>query len=281
MPCLANITCWRCRATEPYTNRKRYFIYYKEVINFTFTNLVLRAIFYGIITHRCHNREFLFKFAKHRDIYVDALYETSRRFKIDILDYIVTSNHVHLLLTAGNADDISSALQYLHGSVARKYNIAKFREGSFWANRFYATRIQPGGHLGTCLFYIDLNMIRAGVVKHPLEWRHAGIQELLGEKQRYCIINQKRLLRALDFRVGESSEFKDWYRATLNEKLACISHEREACWSEAIAVGDLKWIEDNFAKNYKSKLRLHPVTDETYYLYHRKKAFKNGFNSGF
>jgi putative transposase len=224
------------------------------------------------ITHRCHNREFLFKFAKHRDIYVETLYETSKRFGIDILDYIVTSNHVHLLLTAGNANDISQALQYLHGSVARKYNIAKFREGSFWANRFYATRIQPGGHLGTCLFYIDLNMIRAGAVKHPLEWRHAGIHELLGKKQRYRIINQNRLLRALDFRVNEHSKFEYWYTATLNEKLACMSHERRAYWSEAIAVGDLKWLEKQFGKYNRSKSRIYPAVDEIFYLYHKKKG---------
>ena len=224
------------------------------------------------ITHRCHNREFLFKFAKYRDIYVEQLYETSCRFAVDILDYVVTSNHVHLLLTAQKGSDISQALQYLHGSVARKYNIAKYREGAFWSSRFYATHIQPGGHLGRCVFYIDLNMVRAGVVKHPLEWRHAGIQELFGEKHRYCAINKNRLLRALGFKVSEFAAFKDWYIATLNEKLACISHERQAYWSEAIAVGDVKWLEKHSGKTSKSKARVYPAADEVFYLYHRKKA---------
>lgn len=222
------------------------------------------------ITHRCHNREFLFKFAKYRDIYVEQLYETSCRFAVDILDYVVTSNHVHLLLTAKNGNDISQALQYLHGSVARKYNIAKRREGAFWSSRFYATRIQPGTQLGRCLFYIDLNMVRAGVVKLPLEWKHAGVQELIGDKQRYCVINKNRLLRALGFKVNESVKFKDWYNDTLDEKLACISHGREAYWSEAIAVGDFKWIEKQFGKNNKSKSRIYPATEEVFYLYHRK-----------
>jgi REP-associated tyrosine transposase len=125
-----------------------------------------------------------------------------------------------ILLTAKKGSEIS-----LHGSVARKYNIAKCREGSFWFNRFYSTRIQPGGQLGRCL-------LRAGVVKPPQEWNHAGIQELLGTKQRYCIINKNRLLRALGFRVSEFAKFKDWYIATLSEKLACISHERQAYWRE-------------------------------------------------
>ncbi len=44
------------------------------------------------ITHRCHERKFLFKFAKDRQVYVDLLRETVKRFKIDVLNYVVTSN---------------------------------------------------------------------------------------------------------------------------------------------------------------------------------------------
>lgn len=225
------------------------------------------------ITHRCHNREFLFKFVKYRNIYIEQLYETSSRFAVDILDYVVTSNHVHLLLTAKKCNDISQALQYLHGSVARKYNIVKSREGAFWSSRFYATRIQPGNHLGRCLFYIDLNMVRAGVVEHPLEWRHAGIQELLGERHRYCAINKNKLLRALGFKVSQFAQFQDWYISVLKEKLACISHERQAYWSEAIAVGDAKWLGKQSGNGGKSKPRIYPVTDGVFYLYHRKSNF--------
>ena len=41
------------------------------------------------ITHRCHEREFLLKFAKHRDIYIRQLWLMRQRFKVDILDYMV------------------------------------------------------------------------------------------------------------------------------------------------------------------------------------------------
>jgi hypothetical protein len=36
--------------------------------------------------------------------------------------------------------------------------------------------------------------------------------------------------------------FRKWYKATLNEELACISRRRQAYWSEAIAVGDTDWL---------------------------------------
>ena len=111
------------------------------------------------ITHRCHEREFLFRFSKYRDIYIRQLFEAKRRFKVDILNYIVTSNHVHLLVAAPTGKSISSALQFLHGSVGQRYNMLKKREGAFWKDRFHSTCIQSGGHLARCSFYIDLKLL--------------------------------------------------------------------------------------------------------------------------
>ncbi len=192
------------------------------------------------ITHRCHEREFLFKFSRHRDIYLRQLWETKKRFKVDILDYMVTSNHVHLLLTARHGRDISCALQFLHGSVGQQYNLLKKREGAFWSDRFHSTHIQSGSHLSRCLFYIDMNMVRAGAVRHPEEWKHSGIHELLGKRQRYQLINMGRLLQYLDIQSEEA--FLRWYIVTLNDLVASNNRQREAYWSEAIAVGEPDWL---------------------------------------
>jgi len=52
------------------------------------------------ITHRCHKREFLLKFARDRRRWMAWLFETRKRYGLSILNYIVTSNHVHLLVQA-------------------------------------------------------------------------------------------------------------------------------------------------------------------------------------
>lgn len=191
------------------------------------------------ITHRCHNREFLFRFGKYRDFYVRRLFEARRRHGLDVLNYVVTSNHVHLLLTAERGDDISRGLQYLHGAMAQFHNRERGGTGAFWSNRFHSVRIQPGGHLGRCLFYIDLNMVRAGVVSHPSEWRHCGHHELVSPKLRYRIISRSRLFDKLGIR--DDKRFIDWYGATLRDKLARLEPRRD-CWSRALAVGDGDWL---------------------------------------
>ncbi len=50
------------------------------------------------ITHRCHKREFLLKFAKDRHRYLQWLYEARKRYGLVIFNYTVTSNHIHLLV---------------------------------------------------------------------------------------------------------------------------------------------------------------------------------------
>jgi putative transposase len=51
--------------------------------------------------------------------------------------------------------------------------------------------VETGEHLLNCLTYIDLNMVRAGVVRHPSEWPWCGHGELAGEKWRLSVIAKK------------------------------------------------------------------------------------------
>ena len=101
-------------------------------------------------------------------------------------------------------------------------------------------------------------MVRAGAVPHPGEWRHGGCPELLGDRQRYRIVNQVQLRRCLGH-PEDADGFQRWYEATLADKLAATYHVRESCWSEALAVGSPTWLAgvlDRFG--YKRK-RILPV----------------------
>jgi len=66
------------------------------------------------ITHRCNNKMFLFKYDKYKDFYKRQLFKMKSRYKVDILDYIITSNHVHLLVKIKNGQEISEGLRFLH-----------------------------------------------------------------------------------------------------------------------------------------------------------------------
>ena len=143
------------------------------------------------ITHRCHKREFLLKFDKDKIRWLKWLFEAKKRFGLSILNYCVTSNHIHLLVFNPREDIIPKSIQLIAGRVGREYNLRKKRKGAFWEDRYHATAVESGDHLVHCFVYIDLNMVRAGAVDHPCEWKFGGYHEIQNSKQRYPLINKE------------------------------------------------------------------------------------------
>src|SRR4030067_455799 len=68
------------------------------------------------------------------------------------------------------------------------------RHGAFWEDRYHATAIEADEHLHRCLVYIDLNMVRAGVVKHPAEWAYSGYREIQDPPGRDAIFDLRGLM---------------------------------------------------------------------------------------
>jgi putative transposase len=163
------------------------------------------------ITHRCHQKQFLLKFARDRQRYLRWLFEAKKRFGLSVLDYIVTSNHVHLLVRDTGPNVIASSMQLIARRTAQEHNQRRGRHGAFWEDRYHATAIQADDHLHRCLVYIDLNMLRAGVVTHPLQWLHSGYREIQRPPKRYAIIDLRELTALCGFAdSGDRSIASGW-----------------------------------------------------------------------
>jgi REP element-mobilizing transposase RayT len=193
------------------------------------------------LTHRCHERDFLFKFARDRSLYLRWLYEARKRFGLCILNYAVTSNHIHLLVKDTTEGVIARSMQLAAGRTAQDYNRRKGRLGAFWEDRYHATVIETDAHLHRCLVYIDLNMVRAGVVRHPTDWEHGGYVEIQHPRDRYRLIDLVTLSalcgssNAADFQVAH----REWVEAGLRKNAMA----RDDRWSESIAVGSERFVE--------------------------------------
>ena len=126
------------------------------------------------ITHSCHKQEFLLKFKRDRDRWLYWLWEAKKRFGLTILNYIVTSNHIHLLVQDGYKQEVAKSMQLIAGRTAQEFNRRKNRKGAFWEDRYHATAVESVAYLIKCIVYIDLNMVRAGVVQSPTECLQSG-----------------------------------------------------------------------------------------------------------
>ena len=88
-------------------------------------------------------------------------------------------------------------MQLIAGRTAQEYNRRKQRKGAFWEDRYHATAVEKNEHLARCLVYIDLNMVRAGVVGHPGEWRWSGYKEIQNPPERYRVVYMQMLMYLL------------------------------------------------------------------------------------
>ena len=77
------------------------------------------------ITHRCHKKEFLLKFARDRRRWLAWLFEAKKRFGLRVLNYVVTSNHIHLLVIDSGPDVIPKSIQLIAGRTAQEFNQRK------------------------------------------------------------------------------------------------------------------------------------------------------------
>lgn len=197
------------------------------------------------ITHRCHQREFLLEFSRDRQRWLHWLFEARKRFGLCVLNYTVTSNHVHLLVKDTGNGAIPKSMQLVAGRVGQEFNQRKGRKGAFWEDRYHATAVSADDHLVRCLTYIDLNMVRAGAVEHPSDWPEGGYAELFSRRSRYTIIDQSALLSLLGSRSVE--EVKAARKSRLREEVAA-QPARDDRWTQALAVGDLRFVEEVQAK---------------------------------
>jgi putative transposase len=156
---------------------------------------------------------------------------------------MATSNHIHLLVADnGNQEAISKAMQLVAGRVGQEYNQRKGRKGAFWEDRYHATAIQANDHLIRCLVYIDLNMVRAGVVEHPEEWQHSGYREIQHPRRRNSLIDYPKLMDLI--RVTNLDDLRKAHREWVEDRLANGNPFREDLWTESVAVGDDDYVEE-------------------------------------
>ena len=199
------------------------------------------------ITHRCHKKEFLLKFGRDRRLWIKWLFEAKKRYGLSVLNYMVTSNHIHLMVSDnGGRDTIPKSIQLIAGRMGQEYNQRKVRKGAFWEERYHATAVAFDEHLFKCMVYIDMNMVRAGVVDHPEEWLFCGYNEIQNPRQRYSLIDYPRVISLLQMK--DLDELQESCRNRVEQSLLSRDQSRDIKWTESIAVGSKSFIETTIKK---------------------------------
>ncbi|HNS05663.1 MAG TPA: transposase [Candidatus Saccharicenans sp.] len=226
------------------------------------------------ITNRCVNKEFLLNDDYYKQRVVRWMSDAIGRYKICILNYAITSNHIHLLLLdedqgcSGGLDkpgrpahSIPQAMRLILGRVAQEYNVGQKRVGPLWQDRYHATAIESGYHLLNCMVYIDLNMVRAGVVRHPEHYLYCGYQEIVRRNKALKVINRERLAAAIGVTSDNLSEaYRQSVDDILDRKGKALTRDEK--WTASLAVGNYQFVETFKIKSGIKTFKRHILDEE-------------------
>src|SRR4051812_23176241 len=123
------------------------------------------------IIQRGNNRAVCFAAEADYRRYLDELAELSKRFGCAVHAYALMTNHVHLLLTPDEAEGPGLLMKHLGQRYVQHVNRAYGRSGTLWEGRFRSCLTQSEDYLLACQRYIELNPVRAGMVRHPRDYR--------------------------------------------------------------------------------------------------------------
>jgi len=192
---------------------------------------------YYHITSRAVQQMFLIT-DEDKERFIDLTTWLQHTYFVDILSFAVLDNHYHLIVNITPPEkidlvdmqqrylnyypkrsidtmdvqkmfdrwtDLSKFMADLNRYFAVYMNKKNNTSGHFWSDRFYSTILESDEALLSCMTYVDLNAIRAGIVNTPDQYEYGTIGYLLKKKNRSGMIALERLQNVLSQYIDEKS----------------------------------------------------------------------------
>lgn len=135
------------------------------------------------ITQRGTNRSDIFVADEDRLCFLKFLDEWTNKTKSDVWAYCLMTNHFHILISPNSTDGLWKCLHGVTFRYAQYFNMKYSRSGRLWQNRYFSCPVDKDEYLWAVIKYIEMNPVRAGIVKKPEMWNWSSASEhIKGEK---------------------------------------------------------------------------------------------------
>ncbi len=121
------------------------------------------------VTQRGNRRQEVFFSDDDRRTYLAILRDHCSRRHTRVLAWCLMTNHVHLVVVPDRQDSLAKALGRTHNDYARWLHIRQRQVGHLWQNRFHSCPLE-GRHIWDAIRYVELNPVRAGLVRAAEDW---------------------------------------------------------------------------------------------------------------
>jgi putative transposase len=119
---------------------------------------------------RGNNKKIIFHQEKDKLYYYSLLLNLKEENNIEINHYCLMNNHNHLIVWLNPRSILSKFMKQVNLSYFHYYKKKYGYYGHFWQDRFKSNIIDTDSYLICCGKYIELNPVRAEIVKLPEEY---------------------------------------------------------------------------------------------------------------
>ena len=126
---------------------------------------------YHVLT-RGNNKQNIFKEEDDYLKFIDILKKYKEKYQFKLYHYVLMTNHIHLVIeTTEQGGELSQIMKGINLSYAQHFKNKYKYTGHFWQDRFKSILISKDEYLLACGSYVELNPVRARMVKDPKEYR--------------------------------------------------------------------------------------------------------------
>ena len=162
------------------------------------------------VTQRGNRRQRVFFTDEDYLGYIGLMSEWCGKYGTETWAYCLMPNHVHLIVVPWSEDGLRKAIGEAHRRYTRMVNFREGWRGHLWQGRF-ASFPMDRTYVLAAARYVELNPVRAGLVRSPEEYQWSSAAAHLGGRD-----DQLVRVRSLLDMVGDWREF---LQATANEEL--------------------------------------------------------------
>lgn len=135
--------------------------------------LILESGIFHVMT-RGNNRQRTFHDEKDYRSYLGILRRVQKNYPFKLYHYCLMPNHVHLLFQTVSGVSLSEVMQRINIRYAQYYKKRYEHVGHLWQDRFKSVIIEKDQYLLACGAYIELNPVRAKLVKDPRDYSYSS-----------------------------------------------------------------------------------------------------------
>ena len=136
------------------------------------------------VVQRGHNRQPVFYSRSDRLAYLSNLVELKHELSCQVHAFCLMTNHVHLVVDPGfESESLGRFIQRLAIRHTMRLNKKHGRSGTLWEGRYRSSPVRSDRYLLACCRYVELNPVRAKLVKTPFEYAWSSCRAKIGLEQ--------------------------------------------------------------------------------------------------